>query len=61
MDILGLSCFYHDAAAALLRDGELAAARPKSKKVEPLLRELLTPDQAAQQVGPPAPDTDAIR
>ena len=26
MDILGISCFYHDAAAALLRDGDLAAA-----------------------------------
>jgi carbamoyltransferase len=26
MKILGLSCFYHDAAAALLRDGELVAA-----------------------------------
>ncbi|HEX3054361.1 MAG TPA: carbamoyltransferase [Aggregatilineaceae bacterium] len=26
MDILGISCFYHDSAAALLRDGELVAA-----------------------------------
>ncbi len=26
MNILGLSCFYHDAAAALLRDGDLVAA-----------------------------------
>jgi carbamoyltransferase len=26
MNILGISCFYHDAAAALLRDGELVAA-----------------------------------
>ncbi|MBN1681142.1 MAG: carbamoyltransferase [Anaerolineae bacterium] len=26
MDILGVSCFYHDSAAALLRDGELVAA-----------------------------------
>lgn len=26
MNILGISCFYHDAAAALLRDGELIAA-----------------------------------
>jgi len=26
MDILGISCFYHDAAAALLRDGDLLAA-----------------------------------
>ncbi|HML21337.1 MAG TPA: carbamoyltransferase [Aggregatilinea sp.] len=26
MDILGISCFYHDAAAALLRDGDLVAA-----------------------------------
>src|SRR3972149_4725275 len=26
MYILGLSCFYHDSAAALLKDGELVAA-----------------------------------
>ena len=26
MNILGVSCFYHDAAAALLRDGEIVAA-----------------------------------
>lgn len=26
MDILGVSCFYHDSAAALLRDGQLVAA-----------------------------------
>lgn len=26
MNILGISCFYHDAAAALLRDGEVVAA-----------------------------------
>ncbi|HEY3185880.1 MAG TPA: carbamoyltransferase N-terminal domain-containing protein, partial [Solirubrobacteraceae bacterium] len=26
MNILGISCHYHDAAAALLRDGELVAA-----------------------------------
>ncbi|MBN1202108.1 MAG: hypothetical protein JXJ20_09655 [Anaerolineae bacterium] len=26
MDILGVSCFYHDSAVALLRDGELVAA-----------------------------------
>ena len=26
MYILGISCYYHDSAAALLRDGELVAA-----------------------------------
>lgn len=26
MNVLGISCFYHDSAAALLRDGELVAA-----------------------------------
>ena len=26
MNILGISCFYHDSAAALLRDGDLVAA-----------------------------------
>ena len=26
MNILGISCFYHDSAAALVRDGQLVAA-----------------------------------
>ena len=26
MNILGVSCYFHDAAAALLRDGQLVAA-----------------------------------
>jgi carbamoyltransferase len=26
MDILGVSCYFHDAAAALVRDGRLVAA-----------------------------------
>jgi carbamoyltransferase len=31
MHILGISCFYHDAAAALLRDGELLAAAEEER------------------------------
>jgi carbamoyltransferase len=31
MDILGISCFYHDAAAALIRDGELIAAAEEER------------------------------
>ncbi len=31
MDILGISCFYHDAAAALLRDGVLVAAAEEER------------------------------
>jgi len=31
MDILGLSCFYHDAAAVLLRDGVLVAAAEEER------------------------------
>jgi carbamoyltransferase len=31
MHILGISCFYHDAAAALLRDGELVAAAEEER------------------------------
>jgi carbamoyltransferase len=31
MDILGISCFFHDAAAALLRDGELIAAAEEER------------------------------
>jgi carbamoyltransferase len=31
MDILGVSCYYHDAAAALLRDGQLLAAAEEER------------------------------
>ena len=31
MYILGISCFYHDSAAALLRDGELVAATEEER------------------------------
>lgn len=31
MYILGISCYYHDAAAALLRDGELVAAAEEER------------------------------
>ena len=31
MDILGVSCYYHDAAAALLRDGQLMAAAEEER------------------------------
>ena len=31
MDILGVSCYYHDAAAALLRDGQLIAAAQEER------------------------------
>jgi carbamoyltransferase len=31
MDILGISCFFHDAAAALVRDGELIAAAEEER------------------------------
>jgi carbamoyltransferase len=31
MDILGISCFYHDAAAALIRDGEIVAAAEEER------------------------------
>ena len=31
MRILGLSCFYHDAAAVLVRDGEIAAAAQEER------------------------------
>jgi carbamoyltransferase len=31
MEILGISCFFHDAAAALLRDGELVAAAEEER------------------------------
>ena len=31
MHILGISCFYHDAAAALLRDGVLIAASEEER------------------------------
>ena len=31
MHILGISCFYHDAAAAILRDGRLIAASEEER------------------------------
>jgi carbamoyltransferase len=31
MDILGISCYFHDAAAALLRDGQLIAAAEEER------------------------------
>lgn len=31
MDILGISCFFHDAAAVLLRDGEVIAAAEEER------------------------------
>src|ERR1700757_4676248 len=31
MHILGVSCYYHDAAAALLRDGQLIAAAEEER------------------------------
>ncbi|MBD3235440.1 MAG: hypothetical protein GF330_01905 [Candidatus Eisenbacteria bacterium] len=31
MNILGISCFYHDSAAALVRDGEIAAAAQEER------------------------------
>lgn len=31
MDILGISCYYHDSAAALLRDGEIIAAAQEER------------------------------
>ena len=31
MYILGISCYYHDAAAALLRDGQLVAASEEER------------------------------
>ena len=29
--ILGLSCYYHDSAAALIKDGEIVAAAQEEK------------------------------
>ena len=31
MNILGISCYYHDAAAALLQDGKLIAAAEEER------------------------------
>ena len=33
MDILGISCFYHDSAAALLRDGERCIAASMEERL----------------------------
>ncbi|MBW2362969.1 MAG: carbamoyltransferase [Deltaproteobacteria bacterium] len=44
MNILGISCFYHDAAAALLRDGNLVAAAHEER----FTRKRHDPDMPAQ-------------
>jgi carbamoyltransferase len=31
MDILGISCFYHDSAACLIRDGKILAAAQEER------------------------------
>ena len=31
MNILGISCFYHDSAACLVRDGEIVAAAQEER------------------------------
>ncbi|HMV26848.1 MAG TPA: carbamoyltransferase N-terminal domain-containing protein, partial [bacterium] len=31
MNILGISCFYHDSAAALVRDGKIIAAAQEER------------------------------
>ena len=31
MKILGISCFYHDAAAALIKDGQIVAAAEEER------------------------------
>ena len=31
MNILGISCFYHDSAAVLIRDGEILAAAEEER------------------------------
>ena len=43
MYILGISCFYHDAAAALIQDGKLVAAA---------MEERFTPQETRQRLPP---------
>ena len=31
MDVLGIACFYHDASACLVRDGEVVAASAEER------------------------------
>ena len=38
MNILGISCFYHDSAAALIQDGEIVAAAQEEQKTLGFLR-----------------------
>ena len=47
MKILGISCFYHDAAAALLCDGKLVAAAHEER----FSRKRHDPDIPVQAVG----------
>ena len=46
MNVLGISCFYHDSAAALLRDGEVVAACQEER---------LYPQEARRRLSRPTP------
>ena len=63
MNILGLSCFYHDSAAALLKDGRLIAAA-EEERFSRIKHDFTFPSQAAafclDRAGIPAHDLDYI-
>lgn len=63
MNILGISCFYHDAAAALLRDGELVAAAEEerfSRKKHDAAFPILAVRFCLEQAGLTARDLDYV-
>src|SRR5215472_14125114 len=63
MNILGISCFYHDAAAALIRDGELIAAAEEerfSRKKHDYNFPELAIDFCLERAGIAGPDLDYV-
>ena len=63
MNILGISCFYHDAAAALIRDGDLIAAA-EEERFSRKKHDYSFPDRAIdfclQRAGLKGPDLDYV-
>ena len=63
MIILGISCFYHDSAAALVRDGVLLAAAQEERFTR-IKNDYGFPDEAVafclQQAGLTAADIDHV-
>ena len=48
MNIVGISAYYHDSAACLLRDGEIIAAAQEERSFADFLESVLNAERAAR-------------